>query len=308
MPCPARKASSVCTSISKIDPIASIEYLCNEPEHQYLERKGVEEKSIKPSKLADEIIGMLNADGGIIALGISDDGTLQDLQTLDPKLLNSYECVCQDFVKPPANVELENLTAREYLTFIGRMYLLPASTIRQRADELLTMMELAREEKKLTLEFSHGMRKKTALAMALLPNPKVLFLDEPFEGIDPVAARTIQELLLTISKRGITIFFTSHILSMVDRLATEVLMIRSAGIDPLYVAVHMNLAFLYVLRNAPEKTISELKEVVKLEPHNIEANYKLGRLLLARDRTENRKSTFPNHALAFNRNAGRWLG
>src|SRR5882672_6699768 len=97
------------TSISKIDPIASIEYLCNEPEHQYLERKGVEEKSIKPSKLADEIIGMLNADGGIIALGISDDGTLQDLQTLDPKLLNSYECVCQDFVKPPANVELEKV-------------------------------------------------------------------------------------------------------------------------------------------------------------------------------------------------------
>lgn len=66
----------------------------------------------------------------------------------------------------------------------------------------------------------------------------------------------------------------------------EALMIRSVGIDPSYVAVHMNLAFLYLLRNAPEKTISELKEVVKLEPHNIEANYKLGRLLLARDRTD----------------------
>src|SRR5258706_616590 len=66
----------------------------------------------------------------------------------------------------------------------------------------------------------------------------------------------------------------------------EGLMSRSSGIDPSYAAVHMNLAFLYVLRNAPEKTISELKEVVRLEPNNIEANYKLGRLLLARDRID----------------------
>ena len=66
----------------------------------------------------------------------------------------------------------------------------------------------------------------------------------------------------------------------------EVLLVRSARIDPSYVAVHMNLAFLYMLRNAPEKTISELKEVVKLEPNNIEANYKLGRLLLVRDQVD----------------------
>src|SRR5438132_4939831 len=73
----------------------------------------------------------------------------------------------------PENLALfENLTAREYLTFIGRMYLLPAPTVRERVDELLTMMELNHEEKKLTVEFSHGMRKKLALAAALLPNPE----------------------------------------------------------------------------------------------------------------------------------------
>src|SRR3984885_3452154 len=81
----------------------------------------------------------------------------------------------------PENLALfDNLTAREHLTFIGRMYLLPPATIRARCDELLAMMDLAHEEKKLTLEFSHGMKKKLALAAALIPNPDLLFLDEPF--------------------------------------------------------------------------------------------------------------------------------
>ena len=75
----------------------------------------------------------------------------------------------------PENLALfDNLTAREYLTFIGRMYLLPRETVRTRAEELLAMMDLAHEEKKLTLEFSHGMKKKLSLAAALIPNPDLL--------------------------------------------------------------------------------------------------------------------------------------
>jgi ABC-2 type transport system ATP-binding protein len=74
------------------------------------------------------------------------------------------------------------------------------------------------------------MRKKTSLAMALLHNPRVLFLDEPFEGIDPVSAKAIHDLLTSISQRGITIFLTSHILSIVDRLATNIMMIRAGRI------------------------------------------------------------------------------
>src|SRR5512146_2114847 len=90
----------------------------------------------------------------------------------------------------PENLALfENLTGREYLTFIGRMYLLPPATVRARTEELLSIMDLAHEEKKLALEYSHGMRKKLALAAALLPNPELLFLDEPFEGVDAVASR-----------------------------------------------------------------------------------------------------------------------
>src|SRR5678816_1201124 len=75
----------------------------------------------------------------------------------------------------PENLSLfENLTGREYLTFIGRMYLLPKPTVRERTNELLAMMDLQNEEKKLALEYSHGMRKKLALAAALLPNPELL--------------------------------------------------------------------------------------------------------------------------------------
>ena len=96
----------------------------------------------------------------------------------------------------------DNLTAREYLTFIGRMYLLERETIRGRIDELLHLLGLHNDEKKLTLEYSHGMKKKLALAAALLPNPDLLFLDEPFEGVDAVTSRVIRDLLTTYVGRG----------------------------------------------------------------------------------------------------------
>ncbi len=116
----------------------------------------------------------------------------------------------------------DNLTAREYLTFIGRMFLLPRATIRGRVDELLPLLGLDGEEKKLTLEYSHGMKKKLALAAALLPNPDLLFLDEPFEGVDAVTSRVIRDLLAGYVGRGSTVFLTSHILEIVDKLCTHV--------------------------------------------------------------------------------------
>ena len=123
----------------------------------------------------------------------------------------------------PENLALfDNLTAREYLTFVGRMYLLPKPIIRERCEELLELMDLANEEKKLTLEFSHGMKKKLALAAALLPNPDLLFLDEPFEGVDAVASRVLRDMLKRCVGRGATIFLTSHVLEIVEKLCTDV--------------------------------------------------------------------------------------
>ena len=123
----------------------------------------------------------------------------------------------------PENLALfDNLTAREYLTFIGRMYLLPPATVRERSEELLAMMDLTREPKKLTLEYSHGMKKKLALAAALIPNPDLLFLDEPFEGVDAVASRVLRDTLKQCVLRGATVFLTSHVLEIVEKLCTDV--------------------------------------------------------------------------------------
>lgn len=116
----------------------------------------------------------------------------------------------------------DNLTAREYLTFVGRIHLMPADTIRTRAEELLSLLDLAGEDQKLTLEYSHGMKKKLAMAAALLPNPDLLFLDEPFEGVDAVTSRVIRDLLAQYVARGSTVFLTSHVLEIVERLCTHV--------------------------------------------------------------------------------------
>ena len=123
----------------------------------------------------------------------------------------------------PENLALfDNLTAQEYLTFIGRMYLLPRDTIRQRSSELLSLLNLENVERKLTLEYSHGMKKKLALASALLPNPDLLFLDEPFEGVDAVTTSVIRDTLSGFVRRGSTVFLTSHVLEIVERLCSHV--------------------------------------------------------------------------------------
>lgn len=116
----------------------------------------------------------------------------------------------------------ENLTAREYLAFIGRMYRLPAGLTLRRMEELLALLGLDNTGKTLTLEFSHGMRKKLALAAALIHDPELLFLDEPFEGIDALASRGIRSVLEAFVQRGSTIFLTSHILEIVERMCSHV--------------------------------------------------------------------------------------
>lgn len=116
----------------------------------------------------------------------------------------------------------DNLTAMEYLTFVGRMYQMDLETIRNRSAELLDLLQLVDVEKKLTVEYSHGMKKKLALAAAILPNPDLLFLDEPFEGVDAVTSRVIRDLLSIYVGRGSTVFVTSHVLEIVERICTHV--------------------------------------------------------------------------------------
>lgn len=135
---------------------------------------------------------------------------------------DSIEIKRRTGVVPEDHCLFENLTAREYLTFIGRMYRLPEKTLQERSEELLTLMGLGDCGKKLVLEFSHGMKKKLALSAALIHDPELLFLDEPFEGIDPVASRAIRSVLEQAIHRGATVFLTSHILEIVERLCSQV--------------------------------------------------------------------------------------
>jgi ABC-2 type transport system ATP-binding protein len=125
-------------------------------------------------------------------------------------------------VVPESLCLFENLTAREYLAFIGRMYGMERPVVAGRTEELLDLMGLADTRKTLVLEFSHGMKKKLALAAALIHDPELLFLDEPFEGIDAIASRTIRSVLERLVRRDVTVFLTSHILEIVERLCTDV--------------------------------------------------------------------------------------
>ena len=116
----------------------------------------------------------------------------------------------------------DRLTGRETLQFVGQVHGLDKASIRARSNELLTLMDLTRSAGELVADYSHGMRKKIALAAALLPAPRLLFLDEPFEGIDAIASRQIKDLLSSFVRNGGTVFLTSHILEIVERLCDHI--------------------------------------------------------------------------------------
>jgi len=139
---------------------------------------------------------------------------------------NAAEIKRQIGVVPEGMALFGRLTADEYLRFVGRMYGLDRATTLQRTQELLEFMQLADEQKKLIADFSHGMQKKLALAAAVIHGPKVLFLDEPFEGVDAVAAGTLKSMLQRMIARGATVFLTSHVLEIVERLCTDVAIIH----------------------------------------------------------------------------------
>jgi ABC-2 type transport system ATP-binding protein len=116
----------------------------------------------------------------------------------------------------------ERLSAAETLSFVGQVHGLAPATVGDRTAELLELVDLAGAADLLVADYSHGMRKKLSLAAALLPGPRLLFLDEPFEGIDAIASRQIKDLLHAFVARGGTVFLTSHILEIVERLCDHI--------------------------------------------------------------------------------------
>ncbi len=130
-------------------------------------------------------------------------------------------------VVPDTLALLSELTIEEHLEMCGPIYGLDRPTTRVRSEQLLGLLGIYEKRNTLARECSHGMRKKTALAMALLHNPEVVILDEPFEAIDPVSAESILNLFQAISRRGITILLTSHILQLASRMSDRVMMMRA---------------------------------------------------------------------------------
>jgi len=169
--------------------------------------------------------------------GAGKSTTIKMLTGLLAPTAGSIEILGQDLLNNPVEVKRNigvvpegmalfgKLTATEYLTFVGRMYGLDSATTSQRTTELLEFMGLADQRKKLIADYSHGMGKKLALAAAVIHGPKVLFLDEPFEGVDAIAALTLKNMLQGMIDRGSTIFLTSHVLEIVERLCSHIAII-----------------------------------------------------------------------------------
>ena len=139
---------------------------------------------------------------------------------------NLVELKRQIGVVPEGMGLFERLSAPEYLEFVGRMYGLDKATTRKRSEELLEFMQLADRSRTMIADYSHGMQKKLALAAAVIHGPRILFLDEPFEGVDALAAGALKELLARMTERGVTIFLTSHVLEIVERLCSHVAIIK----------------------------------------------------------------------------------
>ncbi len=124
----------------------------------------------------------------------------------------------------------ERLTGRELLSYLGALRGITREEVTRRADQLLDVLGLSGAQHKLVVDYSTGMRKKIGLAAALLHNPEVLFLDEPFEGVDPVSAQTIRRVLERYTRSGATVVFSSHVMELVESLCEWVAVLAAGSI------------------------------------------------------------------------------
>src|SRR5690242_2102161 len=131
---------------------------------------------------------------------------------------------------PDESLLFDRLTGTEFLEFVGRMYGLARSVSRERARGLMALFELDENRRKLIAEYSKGMRKRVAMAASLIHHPELFLMDEPFEGVDAVGARLMKDILLDQVRHGATIFLTSHVLEVVERLCDRVAIIHDGKI------------------------------------------------------------------------------
>jgi ABC-2 type transport system ATP-binding protein len=131
---------------------------------------------------------------------------------------------------PDESLLFDHLTGGEFIEFVGRIYGLDRAVARERASELMDLFELGASRRKLINEYSKGMRKRVAMAAALIHRPQLYLMDEPFEGVDAVGARLMKDILLEQVRHGATIFLTSHVLEVVERLCDRVAIINEGRV------------------------------------------------------------------------------
>jgi len=163
-------------------------------------------------------VGLLRPDGGTArVLGLD--------VWADPERAKGVIGVLPDALMLP-----ERLTGWELLTYVGLLRGLPADVVAERTNELLAVLDLVDSRDTLVIEYSAGMRKKIGLAAALLHGPRLLVLDEPFEGVDPVSASTIRTILARIVDSGGTVIFSSHVMALVEQLCTHVAVVAGGRV------------------------------------------------------------------------------
>jgi ABC-2 type transport system ATP-binding protein len=160
----------------------------------------------------------------LMGLAPPTSGTIQMLGMPMPD--QSVEIKRRIGLVPDESLLFDHLTGYEFTEFVGRMYGLDRTVARERAGELLTFFELDGDHKKLIGEYSKGMRKRLAMAAALIHRPELFLMDEPFEGVDVVGARLMKELLQEQVRHGATVFLTTHVLEVVERLCDRVAIIH----------------------------------------------------------------------------------
>jgi ABC-2 type transport system ATP-binding protein len=160
----------------------------------------------------------------LTGLAVPTSGTIEVLGLRMPE--RSFDIRRQIGIVPDDTLLFDHLTGYEYLQFVGRMYRLERAVAKERAAELLNLFELDGEERKLAGEYSKGMRKRLAMSAALIHRPRLFLMDEPFEGVDAVGARLMKNILIEQVHRGATVFLTSHVLEVVERLCDRVAIIN----------------------------------------------------------------------------------
>ncbi|MBN1177766.1 MAG: ABC transporter ATP-binding protein [Anaerolineae bacterium] len=142
------------------------------------------------------------------------------------------------------------LTGREFVRFMADIYRVAPQQRDRRIEELLEMLDLKDAADDLVETYSHGMKQKTVLAGALVHDPKVLFLDEPTQGLDPRSARLVKDILRALCERGATVFMSTHVLEIAERICDRV------GI--IYAGRLVALGTIEELRHGADKTLEDI--------------------------------------------------